>query len=131
MTDDRAEDLDLPEHLSEEARDLVSGVLEDLTDAGEEPDAYLWAAVLQAAELISTADRLDAVARAADYVAQGSQGQEVLHPAVQEARQARTAAAKTITALRGKPETRHRFTSRTGAAAAAAGHRARRSRGSS
>lgn len=106
MTEAYAEpdDLGLPDHLTDEARDLVSGVLEDLDESGEEPDALTWGALLQAAELISTADRLDEVARAADYMATGSQGQKVLHPAVAESRQARAAAAATITRLRPKQQ---------------------------
>ena len=114
------DDLGLPDHLTDEARDLVSGVLEDLDEAGEEPDAYLWAALLQAAELISTADRLDAIARAAEYVQAGSQGQEKLHEAIPQARTARVEAGKIIVALRGKVETRHRFASGAGGSASRA-----------
>lgn len=66
--EEKPDDLGPPDHLTDEARDLVSGVLEDLEEAGEEPDAYLWAALLQAAELISVADRLDEIARAANFV---------------------------------------------------------------
>ena len=123
MTDTHEEepdDLGLPEHLTEEARDLVSGVLDDLDEAGEEPDAYTWGALMQAAELISTADRLDRIARDADYVSTGSQGQEVLHPAIPQARTARVEAGKIIVALRGKAETRHRFAAGAGGSASRA-----------
>jgi hypothetical protein len=120
MTNEDTDDLDLPDHFSEEARDLVSGVLADLDEAGEEPDAYLWAALLQAGELISTADRLDEIARAAEYVTTGSQGQEVLHPAVPQARTARVEAGKIVLGLRGKVETRNRFASGAGGSASRA-----------
>ena len=124
--DEEIDDLDLPEHLSDEARDLICGVLKDLEAAGEEPDAFLWGNLMQAAELISTADALDEVGRAAGHVSRGSAGQVVTHPATVEARLARSSAAGIVEKLRPKQETRHRYNSRTGAAAAAAGHRRRR-----
>lgn len=120
MTNEHDEGLDLglPEHFTDEARDLVKGVLEDLGD--EEPDAYLWSALMQAGELISSADSLDEITRAADYVTTGSQGQEILHPGVQAARTARVEAGKIILGLRGKVETRHRFASGAGGSASKA-----------
>lgn len=133
MTDTHEEpqDLGLPDHLTEEARDLVSGVLDDLDEAGEEPDAYLWGALMQAAELISTADRLDEIARGAGYASTGSSGQEILHPAIPQARTARVEAGKILTALRGKVETRHRFAGGAGGSAsqAAASRWSQRRRG--
>lgn len=121
MTDDTyEEDLVLPEHFTDEARDLVEGFLDDLDDDAE-VDALTWGALIQAGTLISTADRLDAVARAADYMIEGSQGQQVLHPALQEARQARSTAAATITRLRPKnPGGATKFSGGAGGTAAAA-----------
>lgn len=49
-THEEPRDLGLPDHLTAEARDLVEWVLDDLEDEGEEPDAYTWGALLQAAE---------------------------------------------------------------------------------
>lgn len=121
MTDDTHEDdLTLPDHFSGEARDLVEGFLDDLDD-DVEVDALTWGALIQAGELISTADRLDAVARAVDYMIEGSQGQQVLHPALQEARQARSTAASTLARLRPKdPGGSTKFSGGAGGSAAKA-----------
>lgn len=122
MTDDThdEDDLTLPEHFTDEARDLVEGFLDDLDDDAE-VDALSWGALIQAGELISTADRLDEVARAADYMTTGSQGQEVLHPAIAEARQARSTAASTLARLRPKnPGGESKFSGGAGGTAAKA-----------
>lgn len=85
----------LPEEWSEAARDAFREVLQARPElAGAEV-----AALECACELITTAGALDAVAKAADYVATGSQDQEVLHPAVAEARLSRTAAASILARL--------------------------------
>lgn len=115
--DEERQDLGLPEHFTGEARDLVEGVLDDLGD--DDPDAYTWAALMQVGELISTADRLDEIARDADYMATGSQGQQVIHPATQQARTARVEGGKILVSLRGKPEPNGgRFASGAGGSAA-------------
>ncbi len=121
MTDEAHEgDLTLPEHFTDEARDLVEGFLDDLDD-DTDVDALTWGALIQAGTLISTADALDEVARAADYMTTGSQGQEVLHPAIAEARQARSTAASTLARLRPKdPGGSTKFSGGAGGSAAAA-----------
>ena len=93
----------VPDHWTTDAVDLFETVAEERPDlTGEDV-----AALVHACELTTTADRLDDVARGADYVATGSQGQEVLHPAVPESRQARTAAARILAALRLPPDADH------------------------
>lgn len=79
----------LPDHFSDAAVDAVHNVLSQRPDlAGGDVGA-----LEQAGELITLADALGAVARLAGYIATGSTGQVVTHPAVTEARLARTAAA--------------------------------------
>lgn len=96
-------DLEVPDHWTRDAVDLWETVVEERADLSGEDVA----ALAHACELTSTADRLDEVARAADYVATGSQGQETLHPAVAESRQARTAAARILAGLRRPAEASH------------------------
>jgi hypothetical protein len=80
---------DYPEHWSSSAIDTVETVLESRPDlAGPE-----FSALCQAAELISNADHLDEVARADNYVAHSLKSGPVRHPALAEARLARSAAA--------------------------------------
>lgn len=87
--------LDFPTHWTQSARDAVESVLEARpTLAGPE-----WASLVEAANLISTADALDEVARAADYMSVGASGQPVLHPAVGASTAARTAAATILSRL--------------------------------
>ncbi|GAA2166394.1 hypothetical protein FHX52_1052 [Humibacillus xanthopallidus] len=93
--DTPVEDLDLPSHWSSSARDAFHNVLEERPAlAGAE-----FAALVEAANLITTADALDEVARAADYMSLGASGQPVLHPAVSAATAARTSAAQIFARL--------------------------------
>ncbi|MEV7648019.1 hypothetical protein [Arthrobacter sp. NPDC089319] len=86
---------DLPQHWTNAARDTWDNVLDERPDlAGAELSA-----LEQACNLIAAADNLDGVAREASYVAQGSQGQTIVHPATVEARLARTAAAQILARL--------------------------------
>jgi hypothetical protein len=78
-----------PAHWTDSAIDAIETVLEAQPDL----DGPAFAALAQAAELISTADALDEVARAANFVIMGSKGQPAKHPALGEARLARSAAA--------------------------------------
>lgn len=86
----------VPDHWSTDAVDLFETVAEERPSLTGEDVASL----VHACELTTTADRLDEVARRAEFVATGSTGQEILHPAVAESRQARAAAARILAALR-------------------------------
>jgi hypothetical protein len=97
MTDDTTprDAWELPTGWTTAARDLFFEVLEQRPDlAGAEV-----ASLEQAAALTSSADRLETVALAAGMVSTGSTGQAVVHPAVVEARMARTAAAAILARL--------------------------------
>jgi hypothetical protein len=89
------DDLELPSHWTPSARDAFENVL------AERPgiSGADWAALEQAAELITAADTLEAAAREAGPLIPGSQGQMVLNPAISEARLARTAAAQILSRL--------------------------------
>lgn len=81
--------LDLPNHWSEAAREAADEILAarpDLSGADV-------AALEQAAELVTLADRLGEVAAAAGYVSRSDAGAETTHRAVTEARLARAQAA--------------------------------------
>lgn len=94
-TVDVLEDFDIPASWTDAARETFREVLTARPDlAGPE-----LAALEQACGLVTTADELDAIARAAAYAAVGSTGQEILHPAVAEARLQRTAAAGILARL--------------------------------
>lgn len=86
---------DLPEDWTSSASGTFEAILEERPDLSATEEAALW----EACCLISAADRLDEVARAAGYVSTGSTGQVVAHPAVVEARLARTAAATILARL--------------------------------
>jgi hypothetical protein len=87
----------LPASWSQNARDTYDAVTEERPDLS----AADLAALYHACRLESTADALDVVAAAAaGYVATGSTGQVVAHPATVEARLARTAAASILQKLR-------------------------------
>lgn len=103
MTDTPSGELDVevPDHWTTDAVDLFEAVVEERSGVLSGEDL---SSLVHAAELTTTADRLDAVARSADYVATGSTGQVVVHPAVPESRQARTAASKILTALARRHE---------------------------
>lgn len=105
MTDTPTEDplVEVPDHWTRDAVDLFETVVEERPDLSGEDVA----ALVHACELTTTADRLDEVARSAGYTATGSQGQEILHPAVAESRQARTSAARILAALRRPPKAAH------------------------
>lgn len=90
-------DLDLPAHWTDGARDTFTNVLAERSDlSGAE-----WASLEQAAELISTAEVLEAAARESGALVPGSQGQLVVNPAYAESRMARTAAAQILNRLVG------------------------------
>ena len=94
-TDDALAAFDLPADWTESARETFREVLTARPDvAGPELSALEHACQLQ-----TVADKLDAVARDAAFMATGSQGQEILHPAVTEARLSRTAAAQILARL--------------------------------
>lgn len=94
------EEWDFDPSWSETARNAVRSVLSVRPDI-DGPEAI---ALDQAASLLNTAESLEAIARAADYRATGSTGQEVVHWAVPEARQARTTAAQIMSRLAPKSE---------------------------
>lgn len=90
-----ADDGVYPAHWSEAARDAVEHVLEARPGlVGAE-----FAALTEAANLISTADGLDVVARESSYMSVGSAGQPVVHPAVTASTTARAAAATILARL--------------------------------
>lgn len=102
-----------PAHWSPSAKDTWDNVLEERPDlAGAE-----YAALEQAAALISCADLLDAAARESGPLIGGSTGQLVTNPALVEARQARTAAA-TILARLTRPSAGAKTNSQRGREAA-------------
>lgn len=78
---------DLPPHWPDPVRDVFEDVEAELVSSGA-----AHASLVEACELLAKAYALDAVASRANFVTKGSMGQEVLHPAVTEARLARTAA---------------------------------------
>ncbi|MDO8120646.1 hypothetical protein Q6346_04875 [Isoptericola sp. b490] len=79
----------LPDHWSKPAREAVEEVLSARPDlAGGDVGA-----LEQAAELVTLADALSAVAADAGYVSRGDAGQQTTHRAVTEARLARAQAA--------------------------------------
>ena len=85
----------LPADWTDTARDLFAGVLDERPEiAGADLGS-----LEHAAALTSAADRLDEVARAAGMVSTGSTGQVIVHPAVVEARLARTSAATILARL--------------------------------
>ncbi|WP_158863719.1 hypothetical protein [Leifsonia sp. AG29] len=97
MTDTHttADAWELPADWTDGARDLFLSVIEQRPDlAGAELGA-----LEQAAALHSSAERLDEVSIAAGMVALGSMGQTIVHPAVAEARLARTASASILARL--------------------------------
>lgn len=88
-------DFDLPDTWTQAARDLFAEVLSvrpDLSGAD-------LGSLEHACSLTSAAERLDEVALAAGMISTGSTGQTVVHPAVAEARLARTAAAQILARL--------------------------------
>ncbi len=93
--DDVLDGFDLPSTWTASAVDTFREVLKARPDlAGPELSALEHACQLQ-----TVADHLDDVARSSAYIATGSQGQEILHPAVAEARLTRTAAAQILARL--------------------------------
>lgn len=78
-----------PDHWTAAGRDAFDEVFSERPDLA----GAAFASLVQACELITTADALDAVARTAGLVATGSTGQTVVHPGTVEARLARTAAS--------------------------------------
>lgn len=86
---------DYPAHWSGEAIDAFDTVIGQREDL----DGAEFAALTQAAELISQASALDEVARAAGYVSTGSARQVVTHPAQIESRLARSKAADVLARL--------------------------------
>ena len=95
MTAPNEDSWDLPAHWTDSARDLFLGVIEQRADLGGADLASLE----QAASLASAAEQLEAAAFAVGMVATGSTGQVVVHPAIVEARLARTAVAQILARL--------------------------------
>jgi len=91
----RAEDWTFPEHWTPSAVDAATNVLTARPDL----DGGELSALIEACEMVTLADRLAQVAADAGYLASGSAGQTVLHPAVAEQRLARTAASNVFRAL--------------------------------
>ncbi|MFF1635930.1 hypothetical protein [Leifsonia sp. NPDC058248] len=90
-----SDDWELPESWTDGARELFLGVIDQRPDlAGAELGS-----LEQAASLHASAERLDAVAQDAGMIATGSTGQTIVHPAVVEARLARTASAAILSRL--------------------------------
>jgi hypothetical protein len=89
-------DSDYPPHWPEEAVELYEDVLGNL---GEDLNGPELQALVQAAELVASASALEEVARSAGYVATGSTGQTIVHPAVVEARLARSKVADVMQRL--------------------------------
>ena len=89
------EDLDLPAEWTDSARETFEAVYRERPEMSAAEVAALW----QACALESAADRLDEIARDANMTATGSTGQTIVHPAVAEARMARTQAAAILARL--------------------------------
>lgn len=85
----QADAAEYPAHWTSAALDAFDEVFTERPDLA----GAAFSSLVQACELITTADSLDAVARAAGLVATGSTGQTVVHPGTVEARLARTAAS--------------------------------------
>lgn len=86
---------DFPRAWSTTARETFEGVTAERPDLSAAELASLW----HACSLEAAADALDQRAAADGFVATGSTGQLVAHPAAQEARLARTAAAAILARL--------------------------------
>jgi hypothetical protein len=82
----------IPDHWSQDARDTVETVL----TAREGLDGPEFSELLQAGELIATADALDKAAGASDFIVTGAKGGVSLHPGVNAARQCRATAAQIL-----------------------------------
>lgn len=84
-----------PNHWPEPVRDVYDSVLAESPDLS----GAAFHSLTEACELLVAAYRLDAIAADANYVAVGSTGQQILHPAVAEARLSRTEAARILSRL--------------------------------
>lgn len=111
VPDDPLAEWGIPDDWSRAARELFAGVIAERPELG---GADL-GALEHAASLTSAAEHLDAVARKAGMTALGSTGQTVVHPAVVEARLARTSAATILARL--APSTSERYAARGRSAA--------------
>jgi len=114
--------------LSEDARGTLEAVLEEHAAV---LDSTAYARLYHAAALETAADRLDAIALAANYMSIGSASQPIIHPAVAEARQARATAASILGRLVPAPTSGRMTASERGRAAASArwsGHAGRQPR---
>lgn len=85
----------LPDSWSDGARATFTRVLGEHPDMDASNEASLW----QACALEATADALDALVRAQGQMILGSTGQEVLHPGINAATNARVQSAKIFTSL--------------------------------
>lgn len=81
-----------PAHWQPPVVDTFEDALAELPDLS----GPAFSSLVEACELLSRAYALDEVAARANYVTRGSMGQEVLHPAVAEARLTRTEAARIL-----------------------------------
>lgn len=86
---------DLPTHWSPDAVGTVLAILDASPDLSPAEVSQLW----QVGQLETTADELDQLARDAGYLAKGSAGQDVVHPAVTAAISARSTAARILARL--------------------------------
>lgn len=91
-----ADEWDLPVRWPERARHLFLEVVDETPDLA----GAALGSLFQAVDLVATAEALEEVAGSAGYVATGSTGQIVAHPATIESRLARTAAAQILKGLR-------------------------------
>lgn len=89
---------DHPAHWSQEAVDAFEETLDGLPE-GTDLQGPAWAVLVSIAELLTVASALEEQARAANYLATGSAGQVVTHPAVDSARAARVSATQLLARL--------------------------------
>ncbi|WP_309102501.1 hypothetical protein [Microbacterium sp.] len=90
-------DTHYPDHWPTATIDTYDSVMAE----SPELSGAAYQSLVEACELLAVAYSLDAVAKAANYVSKGSMGQDVLHPAVAEARLSRTEAARILARLIG------------------------------
>lgn len=94
-SDPATPDLGLPPDWTDSARETFEAIYTERPDMSAAEVAALW----HAAALESTAEHLEAIARADGYTATGSMGQTIVHPAVAEARLCRSQSAAILARL--------------------------------
>ncbi|WP_346960758.1 hypothetical protein [uncultured Arthrobacter sp.] len=93
--EEKTPDLDYPEHWTESARDAFESVMAQRPGL----EGAEFASLVQVAELLTSADLLEAEARKTGLLVPGSTGQLTTNPGVVEGRLARTAAATILARL--------------------------------